>query len=75
MLEVQSEEMGLRLRRMLVVLDQHAKDLISSEMGTITITITTSKLRNNFTRSHSSVDNCNASSFARFDLSGSSRAM
>ena len=34
--EVQSEERGLRLRRMLVVLDQHAKDIISSEMGMIT---------------------------------------
>jgi hypothetical protein len=47
--KVQSEEMGLRLRRMLVVLDQHAKDLISGEMGMIMITITTSKSRNNFT--------------------------
>lgn len=72
MLEVRGEEIGLRLRRMLVVLDQHAKDLISSEMGTMTMTITTSKSRNNFMQSHSSVDSCNTLSFARFNLSGSS---
>jgi hypothetical protein len=34
-LEVQSEEMGLCQRRMPVVLDQHAKGIISSEMDRI----------------------------------------